>query len=41
MTNSSDPSGLLIYTKNAQLHDNIKRTSMRLFPKHKQPYLTF
>ena len=38
---SSEPSGLLIYTKNAKLHDDIKRTAMRSFRKSREPYLTF
>ena len=38
---SSEPSGLLLYTRNAKLHDDIKRTAMRSFRKSKEPYLTF
>ena len=37
----SEPSGLLIYTRNSKLHDNIKGTAMRSFRKLKEPYLTF
>jgi hypothetical protein len=37
----SEPSGLLIYTQDSKLHDDIKKTSMRLFRKSKEPYLTF
>jgi hypothetical protein len=37
----SEPSGLLIYTQNSKLHDDIKRTAMRSFRKSKEPYLTF
>ncbi|CAF0933142.1 unnamed protein product [Adineta ricciae] len=37
----NEPSGLLMYTQNAQLHDNIKKTAMRLFRKSREPYITF
>ncbi|CAF3834373.1 unnamed protein product [Rotaria sordida] len=37
----NEPSGLLIYTQNSKLHDDIKSTAMRSFRKLKQPYLTF
>ncbi|CAF4432967.1 unnamed protein product, partial [Adineta steineri] len=37
----NEPSGLLIYTQNSKLHDDIKSTAMRSFRKLKEPYLTF
>ncbi|CAF4832213.1 unnamed protein product, partial [Rotaria sp. Silwood1] len=36
----NEPSGLLIYTQNSKLHDDIKCTAMRSFRKLKEPYLT-
>ncbi|CAF2494010.1 unnamed protein product [Rotaria sp. Silwood2] len=36
----NEPSGLLIYTQNSKLHEDIKSTAMRSFRKLKEPYLT-